>query len=218
MFIGHYGPAGIAANRRIKLWHGFVAVQLLDIVWAPLVLLGVEHVEIVKGFTEANHLNLHHMPFTHSLPMAALWSLAAGTAYRYLNRPAGRSGAFIIAALVFSHWFFDFLTHKPDLELWFGGPKAGLSLWDNRPLSFALELAAFAGGLIVYTLRSRPRNTLGRLSLALLATIGVGLQVFANWGPPPPDPIGAAMSALIAYALFVALAIFCDRTRKIRID
>jgi hypothetical protein len=42
MFPGHYGPA-FAAKRidpTIPLWILFVAVQFLDIVWAPLVLLG----------------------------------------------------------------------------------------------------------------------------------------------------------------------------------
>jgi hypothetical protein len=195
-----------------------LAVQLLDILWAPFVLLGIEHVEIVKGFTEANHLNLHHMPYTHSLPMAVFWSLGAGAAYRLINRPAGRNGALLIAALVFSHWILDYFMHKPDLELWFGGPKVGLSLWDNRPLSFAIELGAFAAGVIAYTLKSRTRNALGWISVLSLFSVGIALQVFGNWGPPPPSAQAAALSALIAHALFAGLALFCDRTRKIRID
>ena len=30
MFVGHYGAAAAAAHHRIKLWHGFIAVQFLD--------------------------------------------------------------------------------------------------------------------------------------------------------------------------------------------
>ncbi len=48
MFIGHYGPAAAIAGERVKLWHGFTAVQFLDILWAPLVLMGVEKVRIVE--------------------------------------------------------------------------------------------------------------------------------------------------------------------------
>jgi hypothetical protein len=49
----------------------FLAVQWLDVMWAPLVLMGIEKVRIVPGFTATNPLDLYYMPFTHSL-MAAL--------------------------------------------------------------------------------------------------------------------------------------------------
>ena len=135
MFIGHYGPAAAIAGDRVKLWHGFVAVQFLDILWAPAVLLGVEHVRIVERFTASNHFDLYDMPYTHSLIMAVFWSVVAGVVYRVLRHKAGAAGAVLIGALVFSHWLLDFITHKPDLALWFGGPKVGLGLWENRPLA-----------------------------------------------------------------------------------
>jgi hypothetical protein len=56
MFVGHYGVS-FAAKRAapmIPLWPLFVAVQLLDVFWAPFVLLGVEKVRIVPGITASN--------------------------------------------------------------------------------------------------------------------------------------------------------------------
>ncbi|HPE32711.1 MAG TPA: hypothetical protein PLV61_16075 [Parvularculaceae bacterium] len=213
MFVGHYGPAGAAAGRTLKLWHCFIAVQFLDILWAPFVLAGIEHLRIVPHFTASNHLDLYHMPVTHSLPMAAFWSLFAALAYRLLRPKAGAGGAAVIGLLVFSHWVLDFLAHKPDLLLYFGGPKVGLGLWDNRPLSFGVEMALFYGGLAVYLLRTDTKIVLGRIAPLLLALLALGAQIIANWGPPPEGPEEAAMTAIIAYAVFTALALFVDLTR-----
>ena len=76
MFIGHYGPSFAlkAIRPAIPLWLLFVAVQLVDIGWALLVLLGVERVRIVPGITASNPLDLYYMPYTHSLAAVALWS------------------------------------------------------------------------------------------------------------------------------------------------
>ena len=58
MFVGHYGVSYVAkrVDDSIPLWILFVAVQFVDIVWASLVLLGVEKVRIVPGFTATNPL------------------------------------------------------------------------------------------------------------------------------------------------------------------
>ena len=76
MFVGHYGVSFAAkkGDASVPLWVLFVAVQLLDFAWAPLVLLGVEKVRIVPGFTRTNALDLYYMPYTHSLVAAVLWS------------------------------------------------------------------------------------------------------------------------------------------------
>jgi len=79
VFVGHYGVS-FAAKRAaptVPLWTLFIAVQLLDVAWAPFVLLGVEKVRIVPGITASNPLDLYYMPYTHSLVAALLWSVAA---------------------------------------------------------------------------------------------------------------------------------------------
>ena len=74
MFVGHYGISFAAQrlNRQLPLWVLFIAVQLLDVFWAPFVLLGIERVRIVPGITMSNPLDLYYMPYTHSLIAAML--------------------------------------------------------------------------------------------------------------------------------------------------
>lgn len=212
MFIGHYGPAAAVAGNRIKLWHGFVAVQFLDILWAPFVLLGIEHVRIVENFTASNHFDLYDMPYTHSLVMALFWSALAGGAYQLLRK----GGGWIIGALVFSHWLLDFVTHKPDLELWFGGPKVGLALWDNRPLAVSAEFALLIAGLALYLMRTRASGVMGRAAPLILFALLAAAQLFGNFGPPPESAAMAAQSAIIAYLVFAALAAWVDGTRVVK--
>src|SRR6185436_20965895 len=97
MFVGHYGVSFAArkAEPAIPLWVLFIAVQLLDVLWAPFVLLGIEKVRIVPGFTASNPLDLYYMPYTHSLVAALLWSAAATGAYVWLRNATLRSGLFV---------------------------------------------------------------------------------------------------------------------------
>jgi hypothetical protein len=69
MFLGHYSVAFAARTERnkIPLWVLFVAVQLLDLLWAPFVFLGLKKVRIVLGIPATSPLDLYYMPYTHSL-------------------------------------------------------------------------------------------------------------------------------------------------------
>lgn len=208
MFVGHYGPAALAGGR-VKLWHGFLAVQFLDLLWAPFVLIGLEHVRIVENFTASNHFDLYHMPYTHSLVMAVFWSAVAGFAFQYWRK----GGGIIIGALVFSHWGLDFITHKSDLALWFGGPKVGLGLWDYRAFAVGAELALLIGGLGWYLGITRSKGVAGVITPYFLLIALVGGQIYGNFGPPPESANAASMAALVSYVLFAAMAAAVDMTR-----
>src|SRR5258705_11302369 len=130
----------------IPLWVLFLAVQLLDVVWAPLVLLGVEKMRIVPGFTATNPLDLYYMPYTHSLVAALLWSAGAATAYRLVGRPSGFRASLLVGGAVLSHWVLDFVVHRPDLPLYDNSAKVGLGLWNRPVLAFGLEPALLLGG------------------------------------------------------------------------
>jgi hypothetical protein len=56
MFVGHYGVSFAVKKRdpALPLSVLFLAVQLLDVAWAPFVLLGIEKVRIVPGITRSN--------------------------------------------------------------------------------------------------------------------------------------------------------------------
>jgi hypothetical protein len=75
MFVGHYGIS-FAAKRSavgLPLWVWFIAVQWLDVVWSLLVLLGIEKLRIVPGFTQANALDLYYMPFASHIGCSICW-------------------------------------------------------------------------------------------------------------------------------------------------
>src|SRR5712675_1580571 len=152
MFVGHYGVAFAVRTEenKIPLWVLFVAVQLLDFLWAPFVLLGIEKVRIVPGITATNPLDLYYMPYTHSLVGAVLWSTAAGFIYYLVRRVDGSLAALIVGAAVFSHWVLDLLVHRPDLPLYDDTFKVGLGLWNYPVPAFLLELAVLFGGMYPY--------------------------------------------------------------------
>src|SRR5437879_12129922 len=98
MFVGHYGVAFAVKTERnkIPLWGLFVVVQLLDFLWAPFVLLGIEKVRMVPGMTATNPLDLYYMPYTHSHIGALVWSGVAALVYEVLSgTTAGGPGALI---------------------------------------------------------------------------------------------------------------------------
>src|SRR5881275_1290741 len=103
MFVGHYGVSFAAkkADPAVPLWVLFIAVQLLDVLWAPLVLLAIEKVRIVPGITASNPLDLYYMPYTHGLVAAIAWSCAGGVAYHLLTRPSRRRASVVIGLAVF---------------------------------------------------------------------------------------------------------------------
>ena len=69
MFVGHYSVAFACRTERnkIPLWVLFVAVQFLDYIWATLVLLGIEKLRVIKGFTAGSMLDSYFHPYSHSL-------------------------------------------------------------------------------------------------------------------------------------------------------
>lgn len=211
MFVGHYGVSFVAkrAEESIPLWVLFLAVQFLDVLWAPFVLLGIEKVRIVPGITATNPLDLYYMPYTHSLVAALGWAVLAGTGYRLLVRSADRRAGMFVGAAVFSHWVLDFLVHRPDLPLYGDSAKVGLGLWNSPALALGLEVGLLFGA-IWFCLRRRPVRVVGTVILGLIM---VAVQALVFFGPPPTSDAAMAVTAIGAYVLF-ALAIWWLQDRE----
>jgi membrane-bound metal-dependent hydrolase YbcI (DUF457 family) len=216
MFIGHYGPA-YAIKRwqpQIPIFVLFIAVQLVDLAWAILVMLGIEKVRIVPGITATNPLDLYYMPYTHSLVAALLWSAVAGGAYGLLKgQSQARRVAVAIGLAVFSHWLLDLLVHRPDLPLYDNTAKVGLGLWNYPVPALAVEIASLVVGLWLYLGNSRARDALGRIGPWVFVALLVGIQLMAFFGRPPDTPNQAALMGLVAYFLFAGIAAWLDRHR-----
>ena len=216
MFVGHYGPSFAIKSLRpaIPLWQLFIAVQLVDVVWAVLVLLGVEKVRIVPGITASNPLDLYYMPYTHSLVAAIFWSVAVALVLWPLSRVATRSAAVWIGAAVFSHWILDFLVHRPDLPLYDDTLKVGLGLWNYPVVALSLEAALLFGGMILYLRVTTPINAIGRVGPPVFGVVMLAIQSYIFFGPPPVSPAAAAITALVSYVLFAVLAEWLARQRR----
>lgn len=215
MFIGH--PAcGFAAKRlapRASLGWLVLAPFFLDLLWPVFLLLGIESVRIDPGNTALTPLDFHHYPWSHSLLMAVVWSVVLGLVYRMTAKDS--RGAWVVGALVFSHWVLDFVTHRPDLPLYPGGPKVGLGLWNSVPGTVAVEGAIFIAGIALYVLFTRARDRAGSIAwwslIALLSLIYIG-NIF---GPPPPNVRAIAYVGLLL-VLFPIWAWWTDSHRDVR--
>jgi len=215
MFVGHYGPSfAIKAIRpAIPLWLLFIAVQLVDVAWAVLVLLGIEKVRIVPGITASNPLDLYYMPYTHSLVAAVLWAVAAIILCKPLRGVRNWSAAAWIGAAVFSHWVLDWLVHRPDLPLYDDTMKVGLGIWNYPAIALSLEALLLFGGMIMYLRRTKPINTIGRFGPPAFGIVMLAIQGYVFFGPPPISPSAAAITALVSYVVFAAGAQWLDRQR-----
>jgi hypothetical protein len=211
MFVGHYGVSFAArkVDDSIPLWVLFLAVQWLDVIWAPLVLLGIEKVRIVPGYTATNPLDLYYMPYTHSLVADLLWSIAAAGAY-YLLRRAHPRTSLLVGLAVLSHWILDLVVHRPDLPLYDNSAKVGLGLWNHPAIAFGLEAALLFGGIAAF-LWARPAQ---RTGIILFGVVMLGIQAYVFFGPPPASPAAAASTALAAYGIFALVIWFLADRRS----
>jgi len=205
MFVGHYGAGFVARGLfpHVPLWVFVLAVQFLDLVWGPLVLMGVERVRIVPGVTASNPLDLFYMPYSHSLVAAVLWSLAAGVAWLVGRRGHAAAGAAMaVGVAVGSHWVLDLVVHRPDLPLFGHAAKVGLGLWDRPALALALEVGLLVGGAAFYLRANGER----RNATLVLAGLMVAAHVGGFFVLPPETPAAAAALPLAAYLCFAAAA------------
>jgi hypothetical protein len=216
MFVGHYSVAFAIKSdeNRIPLWVLFVAVQFLDYIWATLVLLGIEKLRVIKGFTAGSMLDSYYHPYSHSLVAALIWSGIAAVLYKSVWRAkASNAAALLVGLAVFSHWILDFIAHPRDLAIYDNKWKVGLGLWNYRGPEFALEIALLAGGIILYL----ARNAMSKARKMAVIGFGIALvvvQVGDTFVPRTPlSDKDTAMGVWIFYTLFVVVAYLLERTR-----
>jgi hypothetical protein len=211
VFLGHFAVA-LAAKRaapRASLGTLVLSAQFADCLWPLLLLLGVEQVRIAPGITRVSPFDFVSYPYSHSLLMQLIWGGILGAIY-LLWRGDVRTAA-LVALLLPTHWLLDYVSHRPDMPLYPGGPKVGLGMWNSLPLSLMVEYGLFAAGVILYMTATRRR---GRHSYALWALIlFLGIAYPASvFGPPPPSVRVLALSAISIW-LTVPWAAWGDRQR-----
>lgn len=215
MFVGHYA-ASLALksfDTRVSLGALFLAVQFVDILFFPLVLLGVERMNVVPGYTASTHFELEYMPYTHGLAASLGWAALAYVLFRWVMGK-GHGWALVVAVAVFSHWVLDLVVHTPDLPLMSDtSTKLGFGLWNHAGLTFILEAVLLLGGLWLYLRHTSPVARGGRWAMSAYVVVLIAINVANIWGPPPESRVALAVTALLAYFGFAAIAYWLDRKR-----
>jgi len=214
MFVGHYGVAlaATAADRRARLWMTVAGCQLIDIGWGVFVATGIERAHLDPSLPFLPYV-FDYMPWTHSLPAALAWSIAAFGAARALLRIPTKA-AWLVGLTVFSHWLLDVPVHHPDLALWFGGPKIGLGFWDFPGPAQALEIGLLAvGGSIAVAGRKADGRSVAPL-IAFIALLVV-LQIAAILMPKSPNVVAIGGLPALTFVVLAAVAAWVDRAAPV---
>jgi membrane-bound metal-dependent hydrolase YbcI (DUF457 family) len=216
MFVGHTALAflGKSRNRGTSLGLFFAAAEGLDLLWPPLLLLGIERVRIDPGNTLFTPLAFEAYPWSHSLLMSLVWgALLGGIAWK---RGAGGRAAAWAGGLVVSHWFLDALTHRPDMPLWPGSsPMIGLGLWNSIAATIVIEGLIFAGGVALYLRSTVARDRVGSWGFWLFVLVQLAMWLSGPFAPPPSSSSLVAWGGLGLW-LLVAWAAWIDRHRAPR--
>lgn len=215
MFIGHFAVAFGAkkAAPKVSLGTLIVAAAFLDVVWPVMVLLGVESFRIVPGFTAVNPLDFTYYPWSHSLLMTMVWSVAFGLVYFAVS--GDRAGAVCVGLVVASHWVLDFISHIPDMPLYPGGSvKLGLGLWRSIPATFAVEGILFAAGVWMYVHATRARDRIGSIGWWAYVALLLALYIPGPWASRPPSENIVAIFGIIALVIFGPWAYWIERHRE----
>ena len=217
MFVGHYAAALALkkVEKRASLGVLFLAVQFVDILFFPFVLLGIERINIIENYTDSTHFELEYMPYTHSLVGSLLWALAAYVLFRWIIVKQ-KAVAMVVALAVFSHWVLDLLVHTPDLPLWSdASPKFGFGIWNNAIATYSLEAVLLVAALWLYLKSTTATTKVGKYGMSVFVVFLLLVNIVNIFGPLAGDSKPAlAISALVSYFLFAAIAFWLDRKRS----
>lgn len=182
MYAGHFA-AGLAIKGRspeTPTWGLLLGVGLLDILFGPFVLLGIERVTMTPSISPG--FSLDYIDWSHSLAMSIVWASLYGALW--LGR--GRRTAAVMGIAVFSHFLFDLPVHPADMALWPGSDvHLGFGLWRALPNGWwFVELAVIAAGMGYYWYRSRKIGTFGRHAWAVAGVVVLLHVMNAPWLAP----------------------------------
>lgn len=213
MFMGHFSAAFVAKRiaPALPLWLLLLATQTVDLLWAVLVLAGIERASLDTTLP-SNPLVLSYMPYTHSLSAAVFWMAMAALltlwVLRQSKRAAAKTMAAALALAVGSHWLLDLLVHRPDLGLWGDHAKVGLGLWNHPLPALLLELGliAAAAAWLAPTLAPRTRQRLWIFSAGLIV-----VQLVNHVVPAPPTMQLLTLGMLLVFAAVVCAGAWLER-------
>jgi hypothetical protein len=197
MLIGHIG-LGFAAKKvapGAPLGVLLIAAEAVDILCGGFMVAGIEQMRSSPGLMAMSSFDFIYYPWSHGLVMTVFWSVSGGllAARRYGDRRIG----LVIGLLIASHWLLDFISHRPDLPLAFGGsPTVGLGLWNSVAGTLVVELGLLGFGVAVYLSMTHALDRRGVWSLWSLVGFFTGMFFLNHYAPQAPPEISGRLLAL----------------------
>src|SRR5215472_9072325 len=219
MLVGHFaiGMIGKRVAPRISLGTLTLASMLPDLLGFVFIIAGLERWRMVPGGRGIASVELYDIGLSHSLAMDALWGCLLAGLYIWLRRDG--AGALILFMAVVSHWFLDFIAHRPDMQLLPGGTSVyGLGLWTSLPWTLAVEGGLWVASLIVYVRVTSARSRAGVFIFWLVVAVLTASWIsnFTVSAPPAAQsPVSGSIVALCFFSLMVAWAFWMDRLRPV---
>ncbi len=205
MLVGHFA-VGLAAKRvepELSVGTLVFAAMLADVVAFSLVAAGIERFGVVAG-VQRNRLIGENVVYSHSLLMDILWAALLAGAYFFWRRHA--RAAWLLFAVVVSHWVLDVISHRPDMPVGPGIPGVfGLGLWNSLPATLAVEGGMWLFAIVLYVSVTRANSASARYAF-WARVVALTLAWFGNISRPP-TPGGSAVAAGLTSLVFFACAI-----------
>jgi hypothetical protein len=220
MLVGHYS-ASLALKSRsadTPLWVLFLAVQLMDIVWTSLLLLGIEKARVAPLLPSVP-LDLYYMPYSHSLVAVLMVCVVVFLLYRQFAPPKGVvKPALLVSLAVLSHWLLDVPVHRPDLPLYDNMDKIGLGLWNYPVWAFLLEVGLFFFCMWLYLRATTATSAGGRYGMLVFGLVLAVIQAGIVFAPVPPwlNIEVTAIGLLLYYFATAAAAWWLEKKRAWR--
>jgi hypothetical protein len=217
MLVGHYSASFAIKSMSggLRLWVLFIAVQLMDVIWTTLLLLGVEKAR-VDATLKSVPLDLYYMPYSHSLVAVLIVCVAVFILYRSLVPPKGLlAPAMFVALAVLSHWLLDVPVHRPDLPLYDDMDKIGLGLWNYPFWALLLEVGLLFICMFMYLRSTSATSASGKYAMVIFGVVLVVVQAAIVYSPVPSwlTIELTAVSLLVYYFATATVVFWLERKR-----
>jgi hypothetical protein len=206
MVVGHFAAAMLAkrADASISLGTAAFAAMLADFAAFVLLIAGVEH------FSGGAFI-----PYSHGFTTLAIGG-AIFAAICFSKTKAARA-AWIVFALVMSHWALDAISHPPDMRIAPGITTAvGLGLWQSLPATLVVEGGLWIAAIVVYLRSTRAKSRGGIYGFWIFAALLTYIWVVNIRRGTDPDAVRAGFGGFLVFGVFVMWMYWMNRARAVR--
>ena len=118
---------------------------------------------------------------------------------------------------MFSHWVLDLIVHRPDLAVYDDTLKVGFGLWNYKGVEFAVEIGILAIGIVLYLKRNVITSVSRKIGIVVFGAFLILVQTQTTFGSRPfSSGRVVAITALIFYTLFAAVAFLLEKQQRTR--